>query len=250
MATVRLILSFAILLLLLSGGLATPAWASVIVDEFNDDTLDPAWNVEFTDDGGGWTFEETGGQLIVTDVVDTGDDNGVWGRVRLTQDVASLITGSFTFETAFSWDSENSSTAMQSVLVGLYDDSGSNVLIAMHYDAWFDWTGGPYAATPDGETFPGNSVAPIAGTSIVTMRRVGSDVFIDFENGIGHVGEYDGAIGGVFIEFSYFNSIVRGQSLFGTESVDYVRLVPEPSSLALLVLGGLGLMVLRRFPQT
>lgn len=214
-----------------------------LVDEFNDDTLDPAWNIAFVDDGGGWTYEETGGQLVVTDVVDNVDDSvsNIWGRVRLTQDTAALIPGDFTFETQFSWDSNNLHTAMQSVRIGVYDDVGAYIATAMHNDAWYTWSGGPYASTPGEFTFPGNNLAPLAGTSTATMQRVGDQINIDIAGTtIGHVGTSSAPIAGVFIEFSFYRYDV-GPSTFGSLSVDYVRLTPEPGSLALLTLSGLAM---------
>ncbi len=206
--------------------------ARAFIDEFDDGALDAAWEVQFTEDGDGWTFTETGGRLVVTDVVDTVDDSesNVWGRVRLTRPTDE-IAGDFTFETAFSWDSQGSNAAMQSVAVGLLDAEGDRVAAAWHNDAWDDWRGGALAQAADGSTFQGFNAAPLAGTSVVEITRTGDQVKVDFVGSpLEHAGTSDAPVVGVYVEFSFYR-YDAGPSFFGTESVDYVRLTAEPGTV-------------------
>ena len=234
---------------------------TVLVDDFNDGTLDPQWVAGdiFDANAEGWTFAESGGKLNVTEI-DTiasycDDDCPGWGTVRLTRSVPLL--SDFHVDFNISWDSEGIFDAMQTMTVFLGDQAGDFAWVG-YVDAWGPngTVLGRRSATIVGVQFQSANDLPFAGTAAIEIDRVGSDVTIRWDGNIIQTGTTGRLLSTVRIEFSYFDEaglngggvtcdggcpcdesgepgcpvlpLNHPHSVFGAESVDLIRVEGTP----------------------
>ena len=222
----------------------------VVYDHFDDGVLDPAWSISFQDSTG-WTYIESGTGLDVTDINPTvinPDSSGTWARVVLSQDF-TLLTD-FRVGCDFSWDSENSNRAMQSIYMELYDIYGNPLSQFGSVDAWVADRGGSYASAGENNYWSGNTL-PYNGSASVDISRVGSNITVLWDEVELVSGEADNPLSRVDVRFSYYAyDGPGGPSLFGTESIDLVKIegtpVPLPCTLLLFGSGLAGIIGLGR----
>ncbi len=237
----------------LVAGSAAPARAGFLLrDEFGDSALDPAWTVTLQD-ADGWTAAETGGWLQVSDLDPTmvnAGSGGPWAKAYLCRSVPA--TGDFAFEARLAWNAEGSDAAMQNVLAWLMTGPGlpaadNWLAFAGAHDPWLTHTGQYWLGTPSQDVDSGYDSLSAAGSATIAVSRVGKTLQISW-NGNPLITEVNEApLVGVCLEFAHYAYDAGGvQSLFGTERVDYVRLVPEPGTLALLLAGVAALVARRR----
>ncbi len=217
--------------------------AIVLEDHFDDGVLDPAWNVTF-EQATGWTYEESGTNLTVTDIDSTilndGPD-GVWGYVDLTRTFSPLAD--FQVEIGFSWESFSTLSMLQQVGVFLYGNQGELVAYGGYFDAWALHRGsirGRVYGDPVELYFTGHSEMPYAGSGSIGISR-DSDLLALSYNGSDKVfTTNDIPVEKLVVRFGYYKYIgPNGVGAFGWESVDFVRVTPEPATLLLFGLGGI-----------
>lgn len=223
----------------------------VVYDHFDNGVLDPAWSISLQDSTG-WTYIESGTSLDVTDINPTviyPDSNGTWAKVVLSQDFTPLTD--FRVDCDFSWDSENSNKAMQSIYMELYDIYGNLLSQFGYVDAWVAHRGGSYASAGENNYSSDSDTLPYNGSASVDISRVGSNITVLWD-GIEIVsGEADNPLSRVDVRFLYYAyDGPGGHSFFGTESIDLVKIegtpVPLPCTLLLFGSGLAGIIGLGR----
>jgi len=214
-------------------------------DDFGDGTLDPGWGISF-ENANGWTFNESGGNLNVSDISEVAQNS--WAAVRLRQDFSPV--NDFTLDFDISWDSESVVQAMQSLYVQLFDASDNLIMTAGYGDAWIGETGREVAnITGTSYTATQNSL-PLSGSVNVDIVRDNGEMEI-FWNSISLLSKAESTpVERLDVYIAYFpgSAVPWGNSIYGNEQVDRVQLqaVPEPGSLSLLLLG-LGSLFLFRW---
>jgi hypothetical protein len=229
-----------------------------IDDQFNDATLSPTWAVSF-ENASGWTANETGGSLTVTDIAATVNNAGSGGafvRAILSQSFTPLAD--FNASCVVAWDSENDVQAMQGVGIRLFDTTGTFIVGAEYVDGWVAYRGTRLWDFGGTRNHSGRGLLAFSGTAALGIARVGSDVDVTWDGAPLASGTSSSPIGRVDLMFWYYPFTgFEGVSFFGTESIDSVTVsgspvavVPEPSTM-LLMAAGLACVVgarLRRRP--
>ncbi len=194
----------------------------VLADHFDDGTLDPAWEIEFSN-ADGWTFAESGSNLTVS-AIDHVEPNE-WSRVQLSQSVDPL--DDFRLVASIHWASLSQPQVMQYLRILAYDGTDQWVAIAYFWDAWFDWRGTLGGCLSGACQDPGHSVAPFDGTALLEIERVGSDTTVRIDGTLILQNNSDEPVERVGIEFGFYPRDVGGggvASLFGTEAIDFIEL--------------------------
>lgn len=232
--------------------LALPAAAgTVLLDDFDDGSLDSAWSVSLSN-ATGWTYSESGSELTVTDIAPTVVNSVSYGTVAgVTLSRSFTELGDFDVDVDISWDSESSVAAMQHLLVGLYDADGNLVAgLGGYRDGWVQHAGGVQAIVGSDATHPTAGSLALAGDATIGITRTNGA--IDFlwdgtslASGTSTTGV--SRIDLILNHYAYDGS--SGTSFFGSESVDRVsvsgvKVVPLPPAawLGLGLLGGMGLV--------
>lgn len=219
---------------------------TAFVDDFDDGSLDPAWNVSFQDSDS-WTYSEVGTELTVTDigptVVNPGG-GGTWSHVSLTRGLDGPGDIDLAFD--FSWDSEGDDAAMQVIFVQLLDAEGSWVVTCGYHDAWGGSRGEMVAWVQDDDLWSygsGHDTMPYAGNATVDVQRRNGLVTVAWDDTDILSAPLQSAIHGVRLDFGFYaKDNEHGPSFFGSESVDLISVVPEPATMSLLALGGLAML--------
>ena len=224
----------------------TFAGLPVLVDDFNDASLDPLWTVSF-DSGNttGWTFAESGTNLSVTDIATINsycNDSACpgWGFVRLTRTTPPV--GDFHVDFDFSWDSFGVFDAMQFVSVFLVGPGDVDFAWVSYIDAWGPNGNafGRQSSTISGVQNNGPNDLPHAGSASIDIDRLGNNVAIRWNGITIQTGTASQTLEKVRIEFGYFDEVGSNgggvtcgpactlpanhpHSTFGTESVDLIR---------------------------
>jgi len=195
---------------------------TLVHDDFDGTTLDPEWHVRLGYDppASSWEYEVASGVLSVTDV--QGYDLASWCSARLRRECAAA--GEFSLACDFTWDSDGSPAAMQTLRVSLVDTAGGNLAIVMFYDCWVGARGVMYAGV--GSTvFEGTDRLPYAGEASVRIERSGDVISVLWDEETLVTETATAAVESLELAFWYY---YRYGSLFGTESVDVVTVTaPE-----------------------
>lgn len=237
-------------LALIAGTLLVPlAQGSVVFsDNFNDNILNTNWTTRF-ENASGWTFEETGGSLVATDI--SRISNEQWARVYLEQELT--LDAEFHAEMAITWNSFGSNRAMQNVYLGLLDDQNNWISGVGYNDSWVARRGGYVATVGDAFRSTGLNSLGHSGSAQFGISRIGDLFNITINDSLFYSGTSDSDISKIGIRFDYFPTNRLGGSFFGTQTVDYITVtdIPEPHALGVLGLGLLlmGVSVRRRAHQ-
>ena len=219
--------------------------AQVVYDDFNDAILDSAWAVNL-DHATGWTYEETGSSLSVTEIEPETIDHGngaLWANIILSQSFTSLDDFHADFD--FSWDSGGSDSAMQRIYVKLYND---NVLMICtgYADAWVA-NNGKKNAFIGSDSIPSDTHdLNLSGSASIDIDRTGDNISIKWDETELLSSVSADPINKVEIEFSYYAYDAGASSFFGSEGIDLIKIsgtpaVPIPGAFWLF---GSGLAVL------
>ncbi len=213
-----------------------------LYDHFDDGFLDVDWDIIFNESGG-WTYNESGTDLNITNIVDPSRDNN-WADVILSQTFTPLDDFQVNFN--FSWDSEGYKRATQKVLIRLYDTGDNIISRAGYVDAWLDARGKISAFAGENLLDSSRNSLPLSGSASVFIVREDSniDVFWDEDKVVS--GIYNVPLARVDVVISYHKKRNNDgvSSFFGNESVDLVSVegvppvIPEPMSYLLFIAGG------------
>jgi hypothetical protein len=203
---------------------------NVLVDDFDDATLDQDWTLSAdntNNNENGWTFQETGTSLVVSDVdpAQIHDRNGQnWSNLRLYRSISPL--DDFNVEFKFNWEAADDS-AMQSVAVQLHSaDGGPRIAQVGYYDAWVGSSGQQLAIIGANTYASSGGSMPNYGNASVRIIREGGQVRVLW-NGVNiHEGTQNNALGDIYIVFGHYpyDNGAGVTSSFGTESVDRISI--------------------------
>lgn len=208
---------------------------NVLVDDFDDAALDPEWTLSAdntNNNENGWTFQETGTILVVSDVdpaqIHDSDDRN-WSKLRLYRNFSPL--NDFNVEFKFSWESADDS-AMQTVSVQLYSaEGGPRIAQVGYYDAWVGSSGQQLAIIGASTYASSGGSMPNNGNASVRIIREDGQVRVLW-NGVNiHEGTHTNALGDIYIEFGHYpyDNGAGVTSSFGTESVDRISINGTPA---------------------
>ena len=155
---------------------------TVVQDDFDDDILDPAWNIEFRN-AIGWEYTESDSRLAITDIEPEEvypNSAGSWSIVNLSQEIQPLTD--FTADLNLSWNSDGSVTAMQSLIIYLYNEEGRIIAGSGTNDAWIGSNGRKYAHINTTSYNPGGFNLPLEDSTNISIKRVGDEITVDWNN--------------------------------------------------------------------
>ena len=200
----------------------------VVFDDFDDGALGAEWNIAF-EHSNGWVYTEQGSNFIVTDISPTvinPGSGGTWARVILSQYFVPLTN--FVLDFDFAWDSEGKLEAVQMLKFTLRSQTDKMVVRVSFHDAWIAQSGEKAVRFDQTVIQTGWNTLPLQGTaSIKIVRNKGTiDVYWDGVKFATHTDAEE--IVGLDLGFDYYGSV--NQPIFGSESVDLVRLQGTPAN--------------------
>jgi hypothetical protein len=241
----------AILGMVFALSLSSPLFAQnelVLIDDFDDGLLDPAWDITFTGDGAfttdGWDYEESGTSLISRDITSTPSSAFGWRMIEVSRSIPPV--GDFRIEASIAWDSEpppghplSANFAAQVVAFTFADGDGNWLINKVGYvDAWSAGAGGEKQfSSPFGIFQTGPYTVPNAGSAFVEVNRVGNlyeflwDGVLLF-SATGPTTEIEEVI--LLFRKSATSTPVGG-GLMGTLSFDYILVEGELASASSLI---------------
>ena len=204
----------------------------IIYDHFDDNTLDPIWQIYNANNANGWTYSETGTNFIVDAILPIDintDTEGEWSIMKLIEDVDSV--GDFELDFVFSWGSENSDKAMQKMYIELFDVNGHRIVASGYNDAWISQKGSKSAQINGDIWTSGYNSLPYSGNAEIKITRENGNINIKWDNNEILTGYSNEPIDQVKISFWFypFFADISGNlvALFGSESIDLISLKGE-----------------------
>jgi hypothetical protein len=213
------------------------AGAFVLEDDFDGDSLDPAWSIEMLNCTG-WTHTVGGSRLTVSDIQPaewpTVPEPNKQSYVRLSRTFPEPLAD-FHLEARIGWDSEDRLEALQALMVWAYGHA-RHVIADEHYgDMWLQFRGARMGSVGRyGQSCryvnSGRDTLPDKGTAELTIERVGDRVTAHWD---GHEllrGISTDPLAELVIGFLWtVHAGADGKSSFGTEWIDSIRVTGTPS---------------------
>lgn len=200
-----------------------------VFDHFDDNELNPIWQISFSDTAG-WDYSESGTLLTVTDisstVLNTGS-GGTWGRVFLSQSAPAL--DNFEADFHFRWDSEGQIQAMQQLIIRIYDENEGLIAGGGYNDAWVSQAASKFGFAGGSSFNAGSDSLTLSGSAVIKITRENNFVRFYWDSQEMVSGTSFGKVGRVEIEFNHY-AFDNGAwiSFIGNESVDLISLRPLP----------------------
>ncbi len=212
----------------------------VLEDDFEGESLDPAWKVELLRCQG-WTHAVGGSRLTVTDleppVRPSGPDESTHAWVRLSRRLPAAL-GDFRVEARLGWDSEDRLEAIQNLSVRLFGPGRHTITVEGYDDQWLQYRGGRGAqvgreGAPLRAVNSGWDSLPARGAANLTIERLGERITAYWD---GHElvrGLSSDPLVEVAFDFVWtVHAGANGESFFGREWIDSIRVrgTPAPAS--------------------
>jgi hypothetical protein len=212
-------------------------------DDFDDNLLDPAWEISLTGVATGWDYSEAGTNLSVTDIGVThytSSWNSDWANVNLSQAIDPMDDFHFYFD--FSWGASDVQ-AMEGVELALLAADESVVAMCRYADYWVQYAAERQAEIA-GDLLRADGLLPLSGAAATELVRTGEDIEIYWDGELLHTGTSAASIEQVRLTFAASNYVGSlGTSYFGDAAVDRVSTIPEPGTIVLWSIGALGVFI-------
>lgn len=200
-----------------------------MVDDFDGTALNPAWTVTLGgDNAAAWTHSVTGGELVVTDIVDSTYQSGS-AYVTMTRPIWAPLSGDFEATLDFEWDS-GSIAPMDKLKFALLDAEGNELAYVLYRDSWIS-----HRAAKDlyvagvGSTSTGKDTVPLSGNTTFSIRRTNGYLTADWGDGstvLTAPGINGTSVATALVEFGHCR---WGTNSFPGFNVDRVAAVADPS---------------------
>lgn len=219
--------------------------ATVLLDDFNNNSLDPAWTVSFSNVSN-WTYSESGTNLEVTDI--NPEAMNTYATVSLSRSFQSLQD--FTVTSKFSWDSYGDLHSMQEFTIYLFDESSNQIAAIGYSDGWYGSRGEKYAYARSNYFNSGYDTLGFAGSVEALVTREGNAVTVYWNGDPILTGYAQTPLSSVMLVFSYYPYEGNGgMSTFGKEAIDLIEVegspVPIPPTVWIFGSALLGLVGIR-----
>ncbi len=185
---------------------------TVLRDDFEDGVVHPDWVVSTTNTVNPF-FMEQGGSLQVITIPPKQVGANEWCTLQFSRSIQPVSDFDASFE--IGWDSNGALSAMQRLIVVLYNPLGSAVATAGYYDGNVDLPGRFYAeAGGGGGTY---EALPHAGTSSIRIARTNDALTVSFDSDLKLTANVKSPVVRVGILFAHWT--YSGGSTFGRLSV-------------------------------
>ena len=168
---------------------------------------------------------------------------------QLTWDTPGLTD--FELTATISWEEFGDDAAMQFLLLSVLDGNGDRIANVGFRDSWVGSQGGYQFSTDatSGAGHSGHGTLPYADTVDVGLQRTGTTTTVSWDGAVVATYASGAAAESIRVYFGASNP-EQVEATFGTEAIHSLRFagtpVPEPSTIALIGLGGGALLFRRR----
>ncbi len=196
---------------------ANSTLADSVFDHFDDEMLDPAWQIIF-DNSLGWMYSEAGTLLTVTDI-DIIDQSSAPARSHVLLSQKFLAPADFTIKGTIAWDSGGNNSAMQGIFIRLR--SGGGIIVSAGYHDSAPAYRGEKAAIIGGAFFySGLNSLPLSGSANIRIERIADEVSIFWDDVLILNAVENRAIDEVAVIFR--KNTYDSRSTFGELAIDYI----------------------------
>ena len=211
-------------------------------DDFNDGVIDPAWTIEGTGNYAGSTYEETGGYLTITDIVNIDPSVNIGGYLNFYRDLEYTLSGNFHLDYLFNWNEYNDPDARQMLFLQLHAPDEERVVDVRMTDPWPSIPGRQDAFIGNSAyVYNGPQNLPYAGTADIDVDRIDDQITVKWNGTTILTGTSSKDIVKIRLGAYHSEWSASGETpTFGDFSVDFITLsgttnpIPEPSSIILL----------------